>query len=72
MTANLDSEIERLDAALDRLQAAATNARKGFDDRGARASAERDALRDRHDRLLEETEAALGDLDTLIAEARGS
>ena len=72
MTANLDSEIERLDAALDRLQAAATDARKGFDERSARAAAESDALRARHNRLLEETEGALGDLDTLIAEARGS
>ncbi|MEE4351151.1 MAG: hypothetical protein V2J26_13070 [Pacificimonas sp.] len=65
----LDASLERLDAALARLERAAKNRGGAAEAALERKSAEAELVTLRHNRLIRETEGALADLDTLIASA---
>lgn len=75
--ASFPSALTRLESALDRLEAMAKNVNAADVAQGtgeqadnatiATLEAERDLLRLRHRRLVQSTERAIADLDTLIA-----
>ena len=68
---SIDDELNRLDAALSRLESAAEDAVSRHADSaagvGAEVVAERDQLRQKHGALVAETNSALADLDRLLS-----
>ena len=69
LSREIGAEIERLGTALDRLESVAEAQLAASGDRAGQLEAERDLLRLKHRRLVQETDQAVAELDRLLADA---